>query len=124
MKPARKDFRSGNNEVLAGAVRLFNPDGSAFDLTVFTAIRMQLKPSENHPHAVIDLALGTGLSTYASAGQLVVNTLQFHAPASDTEFLRGAYFYDAVGTRASGDANRILVGTMTFEQGQTYDLPA
>lgn len=125
MKPGRKDFVSGNNEALAAAVRLFNADGTGFDLSVYGAIRMQVKPSEFHPHPVIDLTLIAGLTTYASAGQAVVNTLEFHAPASATEFLLGEYFYDVVGVRTiGGDANQILVGTITFEQGKTYDVPA
>jgi hypothetical protein len=129
MKPARKDFISRNDETLAAAVRLFNPDGTGFDLTVYTALRMCVRPGQFHPHAVIDLSLVAGLTTYASAGQSVVNTIDFKQAIltgnpDSISFLLGDYWYDVVGTRADGSREAVLSGLITFVQGQTYDLPS
>jgi hypothetical protein len=135
MKPFEKDWISGNNEDAHGAVALFEPrpDGSEepFDLEVYTALAMTVRPHEFSPHRSIHLTLGAGLTVYASEGQgltPVVNTIEFlksvSDPDSEISSLFGVYFYDVVGTRADGKVDRVGFGTITFKQGKTYDVSA
>lgn len=128
MRPAVKNFVSRNSETLKGAVRLFNPDGvTPVDLSVYTALRMQVKFDQMDTVPLVDLSLGAGLTIYPSTGQSVPNVVQFVSSDDDADniaFALGDYVYDVKGTRSGGKSDTVLIGTILFKQGINYDVPA
>jgi len=108
MRPASFEIVSGNNEVFEITLQL------NVDLTGHSDPQMQVRTDDDHPEVALEPSI-----TIADA---TTGTVAIHAPEADVTDLRGVYVFDA-RTTVSGERVVIMVGSIEFLQGKTYDLP-
>ena len=84
----------------------FTQDGSDFDLTIYTGIRMQIKRKATDTTAEVEASLGNGLTVVNQ------NQLQVNIPGTDMEIDSRRYVYDVEGSNADPLVQTILKGTL------------
>ena len=92
----------------------FSSNGSALDLTQYSAIKLQIKHSKSAP-AIIELALGSGLAI-AGAGS---NVLKVAMTAAQTKLLTcESYYYDVLTAKPTSNVY-YLEGKITVKNTGT-----
>lgn len=113
MKPARRDWIAGNNEAWRFSFPLRNAAGP-FNLTGYSAIKMQLRRYPEAAEVDLDLSLGAGLTVDTPTD----GTIEGAASLSQIQNLFGSYVYD-VKAISSGQPVVLVTGSIDVRQGVT-----
>lgn len=118
MKPARQDWLHRSNEQFRFRVVISNKaTGLALDLSVYTALVMQVKADKYQPEPDLELSLSGGEITLESGG--TNGAINGVSAVSTIDDMVGLYFYDVLGTAGGGIADVVLEGQIEFIQGIT-----
>lgn len=103
-------IRQGDDIVFTMTVR--DRNGSAVDITGFSAIEYRLARFSSSDEALISKSLGSGVAiSDGPSGQATV-TLD---PA-DTQNLVGDYYHNAIATDSAGKDQTVFVGVLTVQR--------
>lgn len=118
MTPAVQNWAHRSNEQFRFRVVLTNKaNGLPLDLSVYTALVMQVKADRFQPEADLELSLSGGELTLESGG--TNGAVSGVSSVASIDDMTGVFVYDVLATGAGGIADVVLEGEIEFIQGVT-----